>query len=238
MRGFPIQRSPDQRLFANSPEHIAGCHVFHRLWTPRHPPCTLTSLTTSMNRCHRNTRAGPGFHRRQPHIHGKSLPRSAKSPSALFSDPLTARASRRRPSSNRRTKELVILSITRPFYSIVKDRRTHRTRKLIVPGTRLVRPWTSRRGPQPTSLSRLRLTTPVLQQLPSRHHPYQTGENHRQPEHIPKVRRPSQPPRINSASTLRAVVFLFARGRHRRPAFRLPSFPHPHGADRTRTGNP
>ena len=45
--GFPIQRSQDQRLVANSPEHIAGSHVFHRLSTPRHSPCALHSLITS-----------------------------------------------------------------------------------------------------------------------------------------------------------------------------------------------
>jgi hypothetical protein len=43
---FRIQKSPDQRLFANSPELIAGCHVFRRLSIPRHPPYTLSSLTT------------------------------------------------------------------------------------------------------------------------------------------------------------------------------------------------
>ena len=42
--GFPIQKSQDQSLFASSPEHIAGYHVFHRLLTPRHPPHTLSSL--------------------------------------------------------------------------------------------------------------------------------------------------------------------------------------------------
>ena len=29
--GSPIQRSPDQSLFADSPKLIAGYHVFHRL---------------------------------------------------------------------------------------------------------------------------------------------------------------------------------------------------------------
>ena len=43
---FLIQKSPDQRLFASFPEHIAGYHVFRRLLMPRHPPCTLSSLTT------------------------------------------------------------------------------------------------------------------------------------------------------------------------------------------------
>jgi hypothetical protein len=44
--GFPIQTSPDQHLFASSPELFAGYHVFRRLSMPRHPPCTLSSLTT------------------------------------------------------------------------------------------------------------------------------------------------------------------------------------------------
>ena len=42
--GFPIRTSPDQCSFANSPELIAGCHLLHRLSTPRHPPCTLCNL--------------------------------------------------------------------------------------------------------------------------------------------------------------------------------------------------
>ena len=43
---FLIQKSPDQRLFASFPELIAGYHVFRRLSMPRHPPYTLSSLTT------------------------------------------------------------------------------------------------------------------------------------------------------------------------------------------------
>ncbi len=46
--GFPIRRSPDQCVFDHSPGHIAAYHVLHRLSTPRHPPCTLSSLTTLM----------------------------------------------------------------------------------------------------------------------------------------------------------------------------------------------
>ena len=34
-RGFPIQRSPDQRLLATSPKLIAGCYVFRRLFTAK-----------------------------------------------------------------------------------------------------------------------------------------------------------------------------------------------------------
>jgi hypothetical protein len=42
--GYPIRKPPDQRSVANSPGHIAGSHVLHRLSMPRHPPCALTNL--------------------------------------------------------------------------------------------------------------------------------------------------------------------------------------------------
>ncbi len=44
--GFPIRRSPDQRLLSGSPKLIAACHVLRRLLAPRHPPCALSSLTS------------------------------------------------------------------------------------------------------------------------------------------------------------------------------------------------
>jgi hypothetical protein len=57
--GYPIGRSPDQSVFGHSPELIAAYNVLHRLCTPRHSPCTLSSLTTFMNSCDQtvNTRA-------------------------------------------------------------------------------------------------------------------------------------------------------------------------------------
>ena len=48
MPGCPIRKSPDQSLFDNSPGLIAACHVLLRLSTPRHPPCTLSSLIAFM----------------------------------------------------------------------------------------------------------------------------------------------------------------------------------------------
>ncbi len=42
--GFPIQKSPDQRILGSSPRLIAAGHVFHRLPTPRHPPVALFIL--------------------------------------------------------------------------------------------------------------------------------------------------------------------------------------------------
>jgi hypothetical protein len=49
---FLIQKSSDQRLFASFPRHIAGYHVFRRLSMPRHPPYTLSSLTTFIDHRH------------------------------------------------------------------------------------------------------------------------------------------------------------------------------------------
>ena len=45
--GFPIQKSPDQRMFSSSPKLIAAFHVFHLHLTPRHPPFALSSLATN-----------------------------------------------------------------------------------------------------------------------------------------------------------------------------------------------
>src|SRR3954464_6586040 len=49
---FLIQTSRDQRSFASFPGLIAGYHVFRRLSMPRHPPCTLSSLTTVTDHRH------------------------------------------------------------------------------------------------------------------------------------------------------------------------------------------
>jgi hypothetical protein len=45
--GFPIRRSPDRSLVADSPGLIAGSYVLLRLLVPRHPPCALTNLATT-----------------------------------------------------------------------------------------------------------------------------------------------------------------------------------------------
>ena len=42
--GFPIQKSPDQRMLGSSPRLIAAVRVFHRLPAPRHPPVALFIL--------------------------------------------------------------------------------------------------------------------------------------------------------------------------------------------------
>ena len=47
--GFPIRKSPDQRLVGNSPKLFAATHVLHRLSAPRHPPHALSSLLTSIS---------------------------------------------------------------------------------------------------------------------------------------------------------------------------------------------
>ena len=59
--GFPIQISPDQRMFGSSPRLIAAYHVFHRLSAPRHPPVALINLfslelpSLSLFNCKRTT---------------------------------------------------------------------------------------------------------------------------------------------------------------------------------------
>ena len=46
--GFPIRKSPDRSLVADSPGLIAGSYVLHRLLVPRHPPCALNNLALLM----------------------------------------------------------------------------------------------------------------------------------------------------------------------------------------------
>jgi hypothetical protein len=66
--GFPIRKSPDLSLVADSPGLIAGSYVLLRLLVPRHPPCALISLaTTDDARVHcavLKIRAVPALHRR------------------------------------------------------------------------------------------------------------------------------------------------------------------------------
>src|ERR1035441_1696118 len=47
--GFPIRKSPDQCLVADSPGLIAGSNVLLRLLVPRHPPCALINLATTID---------------------------------------------------------------------------------------------------------------------------------------------------------------------------------------------
>ena len=69
---FLIQKSSDRRLFAGFPRLIAGYHVFRRLSMPRHPPYTLSSLTTFIDHRQRKTTVSPASskvgtnHHRQP----------------------------------------------------------------------------------------------------------------------------------------------------------------------------
>src|SRR6185295_8259037 len=43
--GFPHSEICGSQAICASPQLIAAYHVLHRLLTPRHPPCTLSSLT-------------------------------------------------------------------------------------------------------------------------------------------------------------------------------------------------
>ena len=69
--GFPIRKSPDHSLVADSPRHIAGSHVLHRLLMPRHPPYALKHLNTRND--HTNHTAEP-----QPPQEGRSSTRDAR----------------------------------------------------------------------------------------------------------------------------------------------------------------
>jgi hypothetical protein len=64
--GYPIRKPPDQRSVANSPGHIAGSHVLHRLLMPRHPPCALKNLNTKVTRCSRSLCSSQNTNGHQP----------------------------------------------------------------------------------------------------------------------------------------------------------------------------
>ena len=97
--GCPIRKSQDQSLFDSSPGLIAACHVLHRLITPRHPPCTLSSLITIIiDPAPRRKEAGRPVImlkplRRSPHAQtlrlreGHSVNLAATFPYALFKEP-------------------------------------------------------------------------------------------------------------------------------------------------------
>ena len=45
--GFPHSEICGSKVTGTSPQLIAACHVFHRLYTPRHPPNALMTLENS-----------------------------------------------------------------------------------------------------------------------------------------------------------------------------------------------
>lgn len=49
LSGFPIRKSPDQCLVTDFPGLIAGSNVLLRLLVPRHPPCALINLATTID---------------------------------------------------------------------------------------------------------------------------------------------------------------------------------------------
>src|SRR5687768_7076676 len=90
-----IRRSRDQRSFVNSPELFADFHVLHRLLTPRHPPCALSSLTTLIQSSPRHNRllAKPPV-RQKPQIpaddywiHSNPRPKSKAAQTQVTIDP-------------------------------------------------------------------------------------------------------------------------------------------------------
>ena len=47
--GFPHSEISGSKDICSSPKLFAAYHVFHRLLVPRHPPCALSSLTSSIS---------------------------------------------------------------------------------------------------------------------------------------------------------------------------------------------
>ena len=86
--GFPIRKSPDRSLVADSPGLIAGSYVLLRLLVPRHPPCALINLaTTDDARVHcavLKIRSVPALYRR---LAGRFGPIEVISPAAVPSGP-------------------------------------------------------------------------------------------------------------------------------------------------------
>ena len=86
--GFPIRKSPDLSLVADSPGLIAGSYVLLRLLVPRHPPCALINLaTTDDARVHcavLKIRAVPVLHRR---VAGEIRSGRGNQPAAVPSGP-------------------------------------------------------------------------------------------------------------------------------------------------------
>ena len=60
---FPHSEISGSKDICSSPKLFAAYHVFHRLLVPRHPPCALSSLTSSIST------AGTAFIRRCIALH-------------------------------------------------------------------------------------------------------------------------------------------------------------------------
>ena len=82
--GFPIRKSPDQRLLGSSPRLIAAINVLHRLLVPRHPPCALVLLIRVSPSFENTTSTAVQFSRyRQDASRASARPTSAlRSPTA------------------------------------------------------------------------------------------------------------------------------------------------------------
>ena len=52
--GFPHSEISGSTPVCGFPKLIAACHVLHRLFLPRHPPCALSSLTIEFTRTHQS----------------------------------------------------------------------------------------------------------------------------------------------------------------------------------------
>ena len=109
-------------MFASFPELIAGYHVFRRLSMPRHPPCTLSSLTTFIDHRHR-PRAWPttsrtsGLRSDHPQASAGTSVRTSTRDTPIASSRSTRPTGRHRSSSPKRC------STTRPAKTKRPSRR-------------------------------------------------------------------------------------------------------------------
>ncbi len=205
--GCPIRRSPDQRLFDTSPGLIAACHVLHRLSTPRHPPCTLSSLATFMNPC------------QDP----------CTKPPSRSTRPSRPTRNRVRPTRRAETELMVLhirLALTCSDSEQVKTvllwTCQRSSRALVAPGLH----------PSVNDDRRLEAT---LQ--PSHHHrqdPDHAREDHHQLHHVPLRGNPTQSPRLDPLAAVRAVVSFNLRG-HRSRYLEEPRPPSRLASGRTRS---
>ena len=63
--GFPHSEISGSAPVCGSPKLIAACHVLHRLFLPRHPPCALSSLTIELTPRRSIPCISPVRHRRE-----------------------------------------------------------------------------------------------------------------------------------------------------------------------------
>ena len=94
------------------PKLIAACHVLHRLFLPRHPPCALSSLTIEFTPAQRTYR----------HLKPSMLHRLGNISVATYLKTLLCMISLLAPRLPKQTKAAQPCSYIYPIYAVVKHR--------------------------------------------------------------------------------------------------------------------